>query len=37
MISEVAYYRAENRGFDGGDTLHDWNEASKEIDKTLQL
>ncbi len=37
MIAEAAYYLAEKRGFDGGDTLHDWHEASKEIDKALQL
>jgi hypothetical protein len=37
MIAEAAYYRAEKRGFDGGDTLHDWYEASNEIDKALQL
>ncbi len=37
MIAEAAYYRAEKRGFDGGDSLHDWHEASKEIDKSLHL
>jgi hypothetical protein len=37
MIAEAAYYRAEKRGFDGGDTLLDWNEASKEIDRSLNL
>ena len=32
MISEAAYYRAEHRGFDGGDPLEDWLVAESEID-----
>ena len=32
MIAEAAYYRAEKRGFDGGDAVRDWLEAEREID-----
>ena len=35
MISEAAYYRAEHRGFDGGDTLEDWLVAESEIDSMI--
>ena len=35
MISEAAYYRAEHRGFDGGDPLEDWLVAESEIDGML--
>lgn len=32
MISEKAYFRAQDRGFDGGDSLQDWLMAEVEID-----
>jgi phasin family protein len=31
MIAEAAYYRAEKRGFVGGNPMEDWAEAEKEI------
>lgn len=36
MIAEAAYYRAEKRGFVGGDLCQDWLEAEAEIDRLLQ-
>lgn len=33
MIAETAYYRAEQRGFSGGDPIVDWLWAEAEIDK----
>jgi len=36
MISEAAYFRAEKRGFVGGDVARDWLEAEAEIDSILQ-
>ena len=35
MIAEAAYYRAQQRGFNGGDTLGDWLAAKAEINTTL--
>lgn len=35
MIAEAAYYRAEKRGFSGGDAENDWLEAETEIDDIL--
>lgn len=35
MISEAAYYRAEQRGFRGGDPERDWLEAEAEVDALL--
>lgn len=35
MISVAAYFRAEHRGFGGGDTLTDWLAAEAEIDEML--
>jgi len=32
MVAIAAYYRAERRGFDGGDPMLDWLEAEAEID-----
>ncbi len=32
MIAEAAYYKAESRGFSGGDAERDWLEAESEID-----
>lgn len=37
MIAEAAYYRAESRGFVGGDPAQDWVEAEAEIDAALGL
>lgn len=30
-ISELAYYKAQNRGFEPGHTLEDWFEAEQEF------
>lgn len=35
MIAEAAYYRAQNRGFDNGDSVDDWIAAEREIDARL--
>ena len=37
MIAEAAYYRAQARGFAGGEEMHtqDWLEATAEIDRML--
>jgi hypothetical protein len=35
MISEAAYYRAEQRDFRGGDPERDWLEAEAEVDALL--
>lgn len=35
MIAEAAYYRAERRGFQGGDPAADWFEAEAEIDRSF--
>ncbi|MHB1180383.1 MAG: DUF2934 domain-containing protein [Sulfuricella sp.] len=35
MIAEAAYYRAECRGFLGGDPVADWLEAEAEIEAML--
>ncbi len=35
MICEAAYYRAESRGFVGGDATQDWAEAEAEVDRLL--
>jgi hypothetical protein len=35
MIEEAAYYRAERRGFHGGDPLQDWLEAEAEIERMM--
>ncbi|MEW6167357.1 MAG: DUF2934 domain-containing protein [Pseudomonadota bacterium] len=32
MVAEAAYYRALNRGFNGGDPNEDWFAAEREID-----
>ena len=38
MIAEAAYFKAERRGFCGGDAVRDWCEAEAEIDaRLLQL
>jgi hypothetical protein len=33
MIAEAAYFRAKQRGFQGGDPLDDWLQAEAEIDR----
>lgn len=35
MIAKAAYYRAEKRGFVGGDPAEDWTAAEAEIDAQL--
>ncbi|TCV85389.1 DUF2934 domain-containing protein [Sulfurirhabdus autotrophica] len=35
MIAEAAYYRAEKRGFEGGNSAQDWIEAEAEITRLL--
>lgn len=37
MISEVAYYRAEYRGFESGHEIEDWLEAEKQIEEMLHV
>jgi hypothetical protein len=37
MIAEAAYFRAERRGFRGGDPVADWLEAEQEIHTVLQV
>lgn len=36
MIAEAAYFRAEKRGFMGGEECRDWLEAEAEIDQRLR-
>jgi hypothetical protein len=36
MIAEAAYFRAERRGFSGGDPAQDWLDAEAEVDRILQ-
>lgn len=36
MIAEAAYYKAQRRGFNGGDAVRDWCEAEVEIDARLR-
>lgn len=36
MIAETAYFRAEKRGFSGGNPDDDWREAEAEVDHILQ-
>ena len=36
MISEAAYFRAEQRGFSSGNELDDWLQAEAEIDSLIQ-
>lgn len=35
MIAEAAYFRAMQRGFNGGDSLDDWLAAEREINRRL--
>jgi DNA repair exonuclease SbcCD ATPase subunit len=36
MIAEAAYFKAERRGFNGGDAVRDWCEAEAEVDARLR-
>jgi Protein of unknown function (DUF2934) len=36
MIAQTAYFRAEARGFSGGDPQEDWVLAEKEVDRQLK-
>jgi hypothetical protein len=36
MVAEAAYFRAERRGFSGGDPVADWLEAEAEVYTALQ-
>jgi hypothetical protein len=36
MIAEAAYFKAQRRGFNGGDAIRDWCEAEAEIDARLR-
>jgi hypothetical protein len=35
LIAEAAYYRAQQRGFSGGDPVRDWLEAEAEVSVRL--
>lgn len=35
MISETAYFLAQERGFHGGDPVSDWIEAERRVDRQL--
>jgi hypothetical protein len=35
LIAEAAYFKAQRRGFTGGDAKRDWAEAEEEIDAWL--
>jgi hypothetical protein len=35
LTAEAAYYRAEQRGFQGGDPVEDWLAAEREITERL--
>jgi len=37
LIAEVAYYRAERRGFEPGHEAEDWLSAEAEVDTALTL
>lgn len=36
MIAQTAYFRAEQRGFTGGNPIEDWLWAETEVDKQLK-
>lgn len=36
MISDAAYFRAEKRGFEVGDSMDDWLVSEAEIDDVLR-
>jgi hypothetical protein len=35
LIAELAYFRAEQRGFTGGDPVADWLTSEREVDELL--
>ena len=35
LIAEAAYFRAQARGFEGGDPETDWLEAEREVDQAI--
>ena len=35
MIAEAAYFRAQRRGFQGGNSTEDWLAAEAEIERAL--
>ena len=37
MIREAAYFRAEKRGFQGGDPISDWLSSEQEVDSALSM
>jgi hypothetical protein len=37
LISEAAYFKAEQRGFEGDDALRDWLDAESHIDSIYQV
>jgi len=37
LIAQIAYYRAERRGFEPGHETEDWLSAEAEVDKALTL
>lgn len=37
MIREAAYFRAEKRGFQGGDPVSDWLLSEQEVDSALAM
>lgn len=36
LISEAAYYKAEQRGFQPGNEMTDWFEAESDVDRMLR-
>ncbi len=36
MIATAAYFRAERRGFQGGDPAEDWLQAEADVDRLLE-
>jgi hypothetical protein len=36
MVAEAAYFRAERRGFSGGDPVTDWIEAEAEVEERVR-
>jgi hypothetical protein len=37
MIAEIAYHRAQQRGFTAGDEINDWLAAEAEVDFALSF
>lgn len=37
MIKEAAYFRAEKRGFQGGDPVSDWLLSEQEVDSAVSM